>query len=98
MTALPESFRRRPSRSTGSCAPRRNETLAAARHLGWRLWKRWSGYHRRSLVETTMLRFKLLGEKLAARMSERQVAEVQVRCAILNTFNRLGMPVTVTHA
>ena len=45
-----------------------------------------------------MLRFKLLGEKLAARMPERQVAEVQVRCAILNTFNRLGMPVTVTHA
>jgi len=76
----------------------RNETLAAARYLGWPLWKKWSGYHRRSLVETTMLRFKLLGERLAARAPERQAAEVHVRCAILNTFNRLGMPVTVAHA
>jgi len=76
----------------------RNETLAAARYLGWPLWKTWSGYHRRSLVETTMLRFKLLGERLAARQPERQAAEVHVRCAILNTFNRLGMPVTVAHA
>ena len=45
-----------------------------------------------------MLRFKLPGERLAARAPERQVAEVHVRCTILNTFNRLGMPVTVTHA
>ena len=67
------------------------------RHLGWRLWKKWSGYHRRSLVETTMLRFKLLGDRLAARQPERQVAEVHVRCAILNTFNRQEMPVTVPH-
>ena len=65
----------------------RNETLAAARYLGWPLWKKWSGYHRRSLVETTVLRFKLLGERLAARAPERQAAEVQVRCAILNTLN-----------
>jgi len=28
----------------------------------------------------------------------RQAAEVHVRCAILNTFNRLGMPVTVAYA
>lgn len=76
----------------------RNETLTAARHLGWRLWKNWSGYHRRSLAETTMLRFKLLGERLAARQPELQAAEVKVRYAILNTFNRLGMPVTVAYA
>ena len=76
----------------------RNETLAAAQYLGWRLWKKWSGYHRRSLAEMSMLRFKSLGERLAAREPERQAAEVHVRCAILNTFNRLGMPVTVAHA
>ena len=35
---------------------------------------------------------------LAARLPERQMAEVHVRCAILNTFNRLGMPVTAPHA
>ena len=69
--------------------------LHAIKHLGRRLWKRWSGYHRRSLVETAMSRLKRLAERLAARDPARQVAEVQIRCAILNTFNRLGMPDTV---
>jgi hypothetical protein len=36
-------------------------------------------------------RLKRLGERLAAHDPARQVAEVQVRCAILNTYNRLGM-------
>lgn len=87
-----------PWKDQADFAPARNETLAAAQHLGWRLWKKWTGYHRRSLVETTMGRFKLLGDRLAARLPERQTAEVHVRCAILNTFNRLGMPVTAPHA
>lgn len=39
-------------RTTG--ASERNETLRAIRHLWRRLWKRWSGYHRRSLAETAM--------------------------------------------
>ena len=59
-------------------AQARNATLAATRHLGWRLWKKWSGYHRRSLVETTMGRLKLLGERLAARQPERQVPSSKV--------------------
>ena len=80
-------------RTTGATA--RNETLRAIRHLGRQLWKRWSGYHRRSLAETAMSRLKRLGERLAARDPARQVAEVQIRCAILNTFNALGMPETV---
>ena len=45
-----------------------------------------------------MGRFKLPGERLASRQPERQVAEVHVRCVILNTFNRPGMPVTDAHA
>ena len=76
-------------------AEERNETLCTIKHLGRRLWKRWSGYHRRSLAETAMSRLKRLGERLAARDPARQVAEVQIRCAILNTFNRLGMPDTI---
>jgi len=39
-----------------------------------------------------------LGERLAAREPERQAAEVHVRYAILNTFNRLGMPEAIAHA
>ena len=69
--------------------------MRAIKRFGRRLWKQWSGYHRRSLAETAMSRLKRLGERLAARDPARQVAEVQIRCAILNTFNSLGMPDTV---
>ncbi|MDN3564855.1 transposase [Paeniroseomonas aquatica] len=80
-------------------AVERNESLRAIKHLGRRLWKRWSGYHRRSLAKTAMMsRLKRLGERLSARDPARQVAEVQIRCAILNTFNALGMPDTVACA
>jgi hypothetical protein len=42
----------------------RNAILAATRLLGRKIWKKWSGYHRRSLVETKMRCFKLLGERV----------------------------------
>ena len=32
----------------------RNEALRASKYLGCALWRRWSGYHRRSRVETKM--------------------------------------------
>lgn len=73
----------------------RNEILEATKRLGRAIWKRWSGYHRRSLVETKMRCFKLLGERVMARDFDRQVAELQVRAAILNVFTRLGTPQTV---
>ena len=79
-------------------ADERNETLRSVRYFGRRLWKRWSGYHRRSLAETAISRLKRLGERLAAHDPARQVAEVQIRCAILNTYNRLGLPDTVAVA
>lgn len=54
----------------------------------------WSGYHRRSRVETKMHCVKLLGQRLAARDFDSQVAEFQVRVAVLNGFTSLGRPVT----
>ena len=51
-------------------------------------------YHRRSRVETKTHRVKLLGQRLAARDFARQVAEFQVRVAVLNSFTALGTPVT----
>jgi hypothetical protein len=45
----------------------RNETLCAMKQLGRAIRKKWNGYHRRSLVETKMHCFKLLGQRLAAR-------------------------------
>lgn len=40
----------------------RNESLHSVNYLGCTLWKKWSGYHRRSLVETKMHCFKLLAD------------------------------------
>ena len=41
-----------------------------------------------------MNRMKLLGQRLMARDFDRQVAEVQVRTAIMNGYTALGIPVT----
>lgn len=76
-------------------ASARNETLRATEKLGRALWKKWSGYHRRSLVETKMCCFKLLGERVNARLFDSQVAELQIRAALLNRFTQLGTQITV---
>ena len=72
----------------------RNEALRSSKRFGWMIWRRWSGYHRRSRVETKMHCVKLLGQRLMARDFDRQVAEFQVRVAVLNGFTALGIPVT----
>ncbi|MEM7683347.1 MAG: IS5 family transposase [Pseudomonadota bacterium] len=72
----------------------RNEALRAMKRFGRKLWRRWSGYHRRSRVETKMNCLKLLGQKLMSRDFDRQTAELQVRIAVLNRFTALGIPVT----
>ena len=76
----------------------RNETVKAYKRLGRTIWKRWSGYHLRSLVETKMHCFKRLGEEVMARTFERQVAELNIRASILNQFTGLGTPQTVAVA
>lgn len=73
----------------------RNEALRACDRLGRSIWKKWSDYHRRSLVETKMHCFKRLGQRVMARTFERQVVELHVRVALLNRFTQLGRPSTV---
>lgn len=65
----------------GPVVDARNETLRTMKKLGRTIWKKWSGYHRRSLVETKMHCFKLLGQRLAARTFDRQITELKVRAA-----------------
>ncbi|MDG6655998.1 transposase, partial [Staphylococcus aureus] len=72
----------------------RNELLKTVKRLGRTLWKKWSGYHRRSLVETKMHCIKLLGDKLTARRFSSQVNEIHARIAVLNKFTELGRPHT----
>jgi hypothetical protein len=74
----------------------RTQALAAIAAQGLPAWKQAVGYHRRSLAENAMYRFKqLLGDRLASRLFETQVTEVQVRVAALNVMTYLGMPVSV---
>ncbi len=72
----------------------RNELLKTVKRLGRSLWKKWSDYHRRSLVETKMHCIKLLGDKLTARSFPSQVNEIHARVAVLNKFTELGRPHT----
>ena len=73
----------------------RNAAVSACQRFGHEVWKIWSGYHRRSLVETKMHCFKRLGQRLMAQTFERQVVEVHVRVGLLNRFTALGTPNTV---
>lgn len=85
----------RPWTKEGPGVDARNEALRATKRLGRPIWKKWSGYHRRSLVETKMHCFKLLGQRVVARTFDRQITELKVRAAILNRFSEIGTPVTV---
>lgn len=63
---------------------------------GKKEWKKVSGYHRRSLVETQMYRWKkLLGATLSSRKWGNQKVEAMVKGGILNKITTLGMPDTV---
>lgn len=92
---IPPRKNAQPWKETLVGALARNEALKACRRLGRGIWKQWSGYHRRSLVETKMHCFKRLGERVMARTFERQVVELHVRVALLNRFTQLGRPTTV---
>lgn len=91
---IPPRKNAKPWKPTSDGAIARNDAVNAQRYLGRTLWRRWSGYHRRSRVETKMHCVKLLGQSLMARDFERQVAEIQIRIAVLNRYTALGIPIT----
>jgi hypothetical protein len=74
----------------------RDENLRAIRKSTRRKWKQASGYHRRSLGENVMFRYKtIFGQHLSFRTDESQVNEVMTKCNLLNAFFGMGMPKTV---
>ena len=89
---IPPRRNAKPWKPTSAGAIARNEAVNASRYLGRALWRQWSGYHRQSRVETKMHCVKLMGQSLMARDFERQVAEVQLRIAVLNRYTALGIP------
>lgn len=71
----------------------RDENIRRVRQVGRAQWKEDSGYHRRSLAETTMFRLKSrFGARLSSRRFESQATEAFIRCAALNRMTQLGMP------
>ena len=82
----------RPWQERAAGARIRNEALRASRRFGRALWRRWSGHHRRSLVEAKMRCLERLGERVMARDFDRQGAKLPVRAAIPNRFTALGTP------
>lgn len=71
----------------------RNQTLERIDEVGRQRWKQESGYHRRSLAETTMFRFKtIFGGTLRRRLFDNQAVELFLKCAALNRMIQLGKP------
>jgi hypothetical protein len=71
----------------------RDECIRQIRRDGLKAWKKSIGYHRRSLGETAMHRFKkCFGEGLKNRKLPNQRTEAALRCKLLNFFVTLGMP------
>ncbi|MBA3692776.1 MAG: IS5 family transposase [Acidobacteria bacterium] len=71
----------------------RDENLRAVRKRGRPKWKREANYHRRSLAETGVFRFKqIFTDKLQSRNQDNQFQEMIIKCAAMNRMTHLGMP------
>lgn len=71
----------------------RDNITRRIRKVGRKKWKEEVSYHKRSLVETAMYRYKtIFGGKMQSHKLENQQIEAMIKCNILNQFTRLGMP------
>ncbi len=75
---------------------KRDENLRRVRKVGRKQWKKESSYHRRSLAETTMFRFKtIFGNRRQTRQTANQFKGLLLKASILNRMTHLGMPDTI---
>lgn len=73
----------------------RNEAVEFIEGHDRKQWKIEKGYHRRSLNETVMFRYKTtFGGEMRARKRENQSTEVKIKCKILNIYKDVGMPIS----
>lgn len=74
----------------------RNKAIKCINKIGRKEWKEHIKYHRRSLVEVAMFRYKtIIGDKINARKFENEKTEVRINCSILNVMTNLGMPISI---
>jgi IS5 family transposase len=82
----------------GNCKapPRsRDQAIRSIRQHGRKNWKKHSGYHRRSIAETTMFRHKnAFGGKVRSRKFDNQATELICQCAMLNQMIQVAKPVS----
>jgi IS5 family transposase len=83
----------RPPPGLNNPPPTRGAAVARIAEIGRKAWKEETRYHRRSLAETGMCRYKtIIGPGLKARTLDNQKAEAAVAVRCLNRFTALGMP------
>lgn len=71
----------------------RDETIRSIRCIGRKQWKIENNYHRRSITETTMARYKgINGSILKARTMDRQQVEALIGCVLVNKLGTLAKP------
>ena len=81
-----------PDESPRTAHPR-SEAIRECQEVGRTPWKIRNQYHRRSLVETAMYRFKTsFGEKMFSRTFSRQKTEALIKAKTLNTFRNIAAP------
>lgn len=87
-------FRRIECRSKGHLGAEVSGELGAEdRAILQKRWKQDSGYHRRSIAETTMFRLKIIfGGNLSARKFDNQAVELLIKCAALNRMSQIAKP------
>lgn len=77
----------------------RNAYVRDVIRLEQKEWQKQSGYHKRSLAETSMFRLKrTFGGQLKSRKRSNQDVEVRIRVALLNLFTSYGLPECSTNA
>lgn len=71
----------------------RDQILQRIEQVGRADWKQESGYHRRSLAETTMFRLKVtFGGCVRSRSFDNQAVELFLQCAALNRMIQVAKP------
>jgi transposase len=71
----------------------RDKNLRQIRKHGRKKWKKDSGYHRRSIAETTMFRLKVtFGDRVSARKFDNQASELFIKCKVLNRGIQVAKP------
>jgi hypothetical protein len=73
----------------------RNVAVRRVNEVGRVEWKKEAGYHRRSLSETAMFRYKIIfGSQHYSRSLETQTQENKMKIKVLNQMTAHGMPIS----